>query len=63
MPLRVPHRGDTRWAVLRLALSDPRSVSPGIERMPEGPPVAVQRWVFGVSETGSTGSTGNLRAG
>lgn len=63
LPLEVPRRGDSVWAVLRFTLSGPRAVSPQIERMPEGAPVAVQRWVFGVSETGGTGSTGTLRSG
>ncbi|MGW3980187.1 hypothetical protein [Streptomyces mirabilis] len=62
LPLRAAYRGDTHQVSLRLTLSDPRRVSPGIEEMPDGPPVTIQRWVFGVSEAGNTGSIGDLRS-
>ncbi|MFC4326437.1 hypothetical protein ACFPC0_01045 [Streptomyces andamanensis] len=29
--------------------------------MPDGPPVGIQRWAFGIAETGDTASSGDLR--
>ncbi|WP_158727297.1 hypothetical protein [Streptomyces sp. NRRL S-31] len=62
LPLRAPYRGGTYRVSLRFGLSEPRRVPAGIEEMPDGPPVGIQRWMFGVSESGSTDSTGDLRA-
>ncbi|GAB1340087.1 hypothetical protein ACE1SV_66770 [Streptomyces sp. E-15] len=62
LPLRAPYRGGTYRVSLRFALSEPRRIPAGIEEMPDGPPVGIQRWMFGVSESGSTDSTGDLRA-
>ncbi|MEU2227262.1 hypothetical protein [Streptomyces sp. NPDC018347] len=61
LPLRAPYRGGTYRVSLRFGLSEPRRVPAGIEEMPDGPPVGIQRWMFGVSESGSTDSTGDLR--
>ncbi|MFD7001007.1 hypothetical protein ACFWA5_33225 [Streptomyces mirabilis] len=62
LPLRAAHGGRTYQISLRLGLSGPRRVSPQIEEMPDGPPVNVQRWVFGISESGTTDSVGDLRS-
>ncbi|MFJ2477814.1 hypothetical protein ACIOWI_33395 [Streptomyces sp. NPDC087659] len=62
LPLHAPHRGRTYRVALRLSLSEPRPVSPEIEEMPDGPPVNIQRWVFGVSETGEAAGSGDLRS-
>ncbi|MFC7016182.1 hypothetical protein ACFQMH_31725 [Streptomyces viridiviolaceus] len=62
LPLRAPYRGDTYQVSLRFGLSEPRRAPAGIEEMPDGPPVNIQRWMFGISEAGNTDSAGDLRS-
>ncbi|MFF1871101.1 hypothetical protein [Kitasatospora herbaricolor] len=62
LPVRAPYQGQTYQIAVRLRLSDPRQVSPDIHQMPDGPPVNIQRWAFGVSEVGNTDSVGDLRS-
>ncbi|MFJ2478171.1 hypothetical protein ACIOWI_35295 [Streptomyces sp. NPDC087659] len=55
--------GKTYWVALRLELSEARPGDPRIEQMsdPAGPPVAIQRWIFGISDIADTDGSGNLR--
>ncbi|MFE3112650.1 hypothetical protein ACFXG8_34035 [Kitasatospora indigofera] len=62
LPVRAPYQGQTYQVAVRLRLSDPRQVPPGITQMPDGPPVNIQRWAFGSSEIGNTDSVGDLRS-
>ncbi|GAB3240164.1 hypothetical protein [Kineosporia babensis] len=56
------HRGDETYPVsLRLRLWDARRIGPGLEEMPDGPPVTVQRWAFGMPELGSVSTSSDLR--
>ncbi|MEU0156164.1 hypothetical protein [Micromonospora fulviviridis] len=60
LPLSSPADGDqTPW--LRVLLHDAAAADPGIEQMPDGPPVALQRWAFGGWEVVESGSTSDLR--
>ncbi|MFD9545125.1 hypothetical protein [Streptomyces sp. NPDC060022] len=62
LPIRAPYRGEAYQVALRLGLSSATEASPEIDEMPDGPPVNIQRWVFGVSEAGNTASIGDLRS-
>ncbi|HEY5835579.1 scabin-related ADP-ribosyltransferase, partial [Streptomyces sp.] len=62
LPVRAPYRGRTYQVAVRLGLSAPRQVDPQIHEMPDGPPVNIQRWDFGISEIGDTDSVGDLRS-
>ncbi|MEV1066449.1 toxin glutamine deamidase domain-containing protein [Streptomyces sp. NPDC050263] len=61
LPVMVPHRGRERYVVLRLSLSDPEPADPGIEQMPDGPPVNTQRFVFAATEPGELVNVSDLR--
>ncbi|MFJ5259746.1 hypothetical protein ACIQAC_04610 [Streptomyces sp. NPDC088387] len=64
LPLRVPHGNVSYPVSLRLALSDPGRADSGMEPLSDGgPPVAVQRWAFGIAETNDTVGEGGLRPG
>ncbi|WP_432991647.1 hypothetical protein [Dactylosporangium sp. CA-233914] len=61
LPLSIPaDGGQTTW--LRVVLRDVVAADPGIEQLPDGPPVAFQRWAFGGWEVAETGSAGDLRS-
>ncbi|MFJ8749449.1 hypothetical protein ACIREO_08950 [Streptomyces sp. NPDC102441] len=64
VPIRASYRGHTYCGALRLGLSEPQPGDPDIEEMhnPDGPPVNIQRWVFGTSEVGNTTSAHDLRS-
>ncbi len=62
MPLRVKYQGKSYPVALRLRL---RAIGPSKEQiapMPDGPPVGIQRWAFGISETADTASSSDLRS-
>ncbi|WP_329138172.1 hypothetical protein OG552_29835 [Streptomyces sp. NBC_01476] len=63
LPVRAEFGGRTYHAAVRLRLSDPRREPSPMEEMPDGPPLAIQRWAFGVGETGTVDSIGDLRPG
>jgi hypothetical protein len=62
LPVNVPYRGVEYPASLRLTLTAIGPGDPEMELMPDGAPVSIQRWMFGVSETGSTATTSELRS-
>lgn len=61
LPLDVVHQGQRYPVSLRLGLSvlgpSPEQLAP----LPDGPPVGIQRWAFGIAETGDTAGSGDLR--
>ncbi|MFD9053471.1 hypothetical protein [Streptomyces zaomyceticus] len=61
LPLSIPHRGRIHHVSLRLELQLTGPSPQRLDPMPDGPPVGVQRWAFGLDETGDTGGSGDLR--
>ena len=62
LPVNVPYQGSQYPASLRLTLTATGPGDPEMELMPDGAPVTIQRWMLGVSETGSTATTTELRS-
>ncbi|MGW7672873.1 hypothetical protein ACWGJX_38140 [Streptomyces sp. NPDC054775] len=63
LPVRAASRGREYQVSLRIRLGDPKRDSADIEEMPDGPPIAVQRWAFGNSDSGSFDTAGDIRRG
>ncbi|MFI2428623.1 hypothetical protein ACH5A7_31825 [Streptomyces sp. NPDC018955] len=61
LPLDVTYRGQRCPVSLRLTLTALGPSSPQLDSLPDGPPVSVQRWAFGINEVGDTGGSGDLR--
>ncbi len=61
MPVRANYKGNQYPIVIRLRTSNARLSEQGIDEMPDGPPVTVQRWAFGIGEHGNTSSSTDLR--
>jgi hypothetical protein len=62
LPLNVPYRGQRYPASLRVTLTAIGPGDPEMELMPDGAPVTIQRWMFGVSEAGNTATTNDMRS-
>jgi|GEM_PF-5372475 len=61
MPLRVKYKGRSYPISLRLSL---RAIGPSKEQiapMPDGPPVGIQRWAFGIPDTGDNAADTTVR--
>ncbi|MDQ0785004.1 hypothetical protein [Streptomyces sp. B3I8] len=62
LPLNVTLRGQRYPVSLRLQLSFIGPAPQRVEPMPDGPPVGIQRWAFGIHDDGDTSGAGDLRA-
>ncbi|WP_328921418.1 hypothetical protein [Streptomyces griseoaurantiacus] len=62
LPLNVTLRGQRYAVSLRLRLSFLGPAPEQMRPMPDGPPVGIQRWAFGIHEDGDTSGAGDLRA-
>ncbi|MFE5028853.1 hypothetical protein ACFRAO_37615 [Streptomyces sp. NPDC056656] len=62
LPLNVTYRKRQHPVSLRLGLTALGPSPQQLDHMPDGPPVSVQRWAFGINETGDSGGSGDLRA-
>ncbi|MFD9292580.1 hypothetical protein ACFWBV_30760 [Streptomyces sp. NPDC060030] len=61
LPLNVTRHGQRYAVSLRLGLRDPVASPQQMAPMPDGPPVGIQRWAFGISEGSDTAGSGDLR--
>ncbi|WP_224733791.1 hypothetical protein, partial [Streptomyces sp. PSKA30] len=62
LPLNVTYRKRRYPVSLRLGLTALGPSPQQLDHMPDGPPVSVQRWAFGINEAGDSGGSGDLRA-
>ncbi|MFE6904108.1 hypothetical protein ACFVFJ_46185 [Streptomyces sp. NPDC057717] len=62
LPLNVTYRKRRHPVSLRLGLTALGPSPQQLDHMPDGPPVSVQRWAFGINEAGDSGGSGDLRA-
>ncbi|RPK32527.1 hypothetical protein [Streptomyces sp. ADI93-02] len=61
LPLNVTRHGQRYPVSLRLSLRDPVASPQQLDPMPDGPPVGIQRWAFGIGEGSDTAGSGDLR--
>ncbi|WP_327250036.1 hypothetical protein [Streptomyces sp. NBC_01320] len=61
LPLNVTYRRQRHPVSLRLGLTALGPSPQQLDPMPDGPPVSIQRWTFGINEAGDTGGSGDLR--
>ncbi|MEV6995649.1 hypothetical protein AB0N87_42085 [Streptomyces sp. NPDC093228] len=62
LPLNVTYRKRRHPVSLRLGLTALGPSPQQLDHMPDGPPVSVQRWAFGINEAGDSGGSGDLHA-